>query len=276
MTWTNARIQCQSHGADLLINYTKEKEDVIYETKNSYIGERFWIGLNDRAEEGNFYYLTAKAKITDVHWGKRYAGVKENPDCVDITKNYQLQVEFNTVTCLTKNFFICEFHLACKDNTFGAYCSETCSKNCAGPNNACHNVNGSCMFGCVDGYHGERCQDQCNAKTFGAKCSEPCSKNCAGPNNACYSGNGSCMFGCVDGFHGEKCQDSKVLKKEFSYPKEAIVAATTLGTVIAICVALSIAVRYIRNATASVSEPMQDDSHSVSVMRHSNIPASSV
>ena len=50
------------------------------------------------------------------------------------------------------------FYLECPQNTFGVNCSETCSQNCGGSNNACDNVNGFCTFGCDHGYQGKRCQ----------------------------------------------------------------------------------------------------------------------
>ena len=55
--------------------------------------------------------------------------------------------------------YVLFFHAACEDNTFGADCSETCSKTCAGPKKLCNHVNGSCIFGCDDGYQGERCEN---------------------------------------------------------------------------------------------------------------------
>ncbi|KAK3727269.1 hypothetical protein RRG08_049894 [Elysia crispata] len=110
--WTAARIECQAHGGDLFINYEKEKEDLICATNNSYVGLHFWIGLNDRAQEGNFYYLRGRKKITDVHWGKGNSGSEDMNDCVYITKNDKFQVEFNTQSCVAQNFFICEFNLS--------------------------------------------------------------------------------------------------------------------------------------------------------------------
>ncbi|KAK3760264.1 hypothetical protein RRG08_000004 [Elysia crispata] len=92
---------------------------------------------------------------------------------------------------------------------FGANCSEICSPNCGGPSNACSNVNGSCISGCDDGYHGESCQFPCTFGTFGANCSEICSPNCGGPNDACNNVNGFCISGCDDGYHGESCQFRK-------------------------------------------------------------------
>ena len=48
---------------------------------------------------------------------------------------------------------------ACEDNTYGDRCSETCSPNCAGHDQACDNVDGFCILGCIDGYTGKKCDD---------------------------------------------------------------------------------------------------------------------
>ena len=46
---------------------------------------------------------------------------------------------------------------ACDQRTYGENCSEICSPNCAGLDQACDNVNGSCISGCDVGYQGEKC-----------------------------------------------------------------------------------------------------------------------
>ena len=49
------------------------------------------------------------------------------------------------------------FVTACDQRTYGENCSEICSPNCAGLDQACDNVNGSCISGCDNGYVGEKC-----------------------------------------------------------------------------------------------------------------------
>ncbi|RUS87711.1 hypothetical protein EGW08_004552, partial [Elysia chlorotica] len=94
----------------------------------------------------------------------------------------------------------------CSNNTYGENCLESCSINCAGADNACNHVNGSCLQGCVDGYGGETCEYPCSNNTYGKNCAGNCSINCAGADNACNYVNGSCLLGCVDGYEGETCE----------------------------------------------------------------------
>ena len=41
--------------------------------------------------------------------------------------------------------------------TYGVKCSKGCSQHCGGKDKACNNINGSCVYGCVDGFEGELC-----------------------------------------------------------------------------------------------------------------------
>ncbi|KAK3756814.1 hypothetical protein RRG08_002130 [Elysia crispata] len=59
-TWVDARHKCQTLGGDLLINFDKKKEDVIFEYINIGV---FWIGLNDRGNEGSFIWLDDPQKV---------------------------------------------------------------------------------------------------------------------------------------------------------------------------------------------------------------------
>ncbi|KAK3751427.1 hypothetical protein RRG08_051153 [Elysia crispata] len=53
----------------------------------------------------------------------------------------------------------------CKENTYGSNCSQVCSPFCGGANNSCNRINGSCVFGCLDGYHGELCGSEIKSAT---------------------------------------------------------------------------------------------------------------
>ena len=44
---------------------------------------------------------------------------------------------------------------ACNNGTYGHGCLETCG-HCRDQKD-CHNVNGSCLTGCEDGYRGDLC-----------------------------------------------------------------------------------------------------------------------
>ena len=46
----------------------------------------------------------------------------------------------------------------CEDNTYGPNCVKKCSPYCAGANNSCDRFDGSCVYGCIDGYFGDFCE----------------------------------------------------------------------------------------------------------------------
>ncbi|GFS11395.1 multiple epidermal growth factor-like domains 10 [Elysia marginata] len=92
---------------------------------------------------------------------------------------------------------------------YGADCKKPCSPLCKGAVKACDFVNGSCVFGCEDGYQGVLCDAACANNTYGANCSSKCSPNCRGRDKLCDHTNGLCLFGCENGNEGPLCNVSK-------------------------------------------------------------------
>ncbi|KAK3801336.1 hypothetical protein RRG08_049102 [Elysia crispata] len=45
----------------------------------------------------------------------------------------------------------------CPSGKYGENCNERCSVHCAGQNNTCYHINGTCAEGCDPGYTGETC-----------------------------------------------------------------------------------------------------------------------
>eukprot|EP00105_Crassostrea_gigas_P012979 XP_011429155.1 PREDICTED: cell death abnormality protein 1-like isoform X2 [Crassostrea gigas] len=82
----------------------------------------------------------------------------------------------------------------------GEDCSSPCSENCQ--EGHCDIVNKTC-WGCVAGYIGSQCIEECIGGTFGLGCINTCGK-CA-KNKHCHHINGSCMNGCDPGFYGYQC-----------------------------------------------------------------------
>ncbi|KAK3753954.1 hypothetical protein RRG08_006334 [Elysia crispata] len=155
-SWDNARKACQAQGADLLINYNKEKEKLIYEERDTLVREKFWIGLNDRNHEGDFTWLDDRQKITNVPW---YRGEPNNyrnrQDCVLVNKKRNKEASLFDRECSYAIFFICEFSLE----------------------NACDKITGSCISGCDEGYQGQRCDVQlCPPMWRASKTSRSCVK----------------------------------------------------------------------------------------------------
>lgn len=63
---------------------------------------------------------------------------------------------------------------ACSNATYGQYCIEKCG-HCRDQRD-CHNVNGSCLSGCEDGYRGELCNSSkvCNTQVTSALSKKKC------------------------------------------------------------------------------------------------------
>ncbi|XP_062602381.1 protein draper-like [Saccostrea cucullata] len=85
---------------------------------------------------------------------------------------------------------------------YGENCTLPCPNNCQ--ERRCNIEDGTCL-GCVMGYKGVRCEEQCNAWFYGADCSLSCG-SCLNFEQ-CHHINGTCFKGCDKGFQGEKCND---------------------------------------------------------------------
>ncbi|XP_062571489.1 multiple epidermal growth factor-like domains protein 10 isoform X3 [Saccostrea cucullata] len=91
---------------------------------------------------------------------------------------------------------------------YGKNCDVPCPQNCQ--ERHCNIVNGTCL-GCVTGYKGPRCEEQCDNYKYGFECSLTCG-NCSN-GEQCNHVNGSCTNGCGVGAQGylcnEKCPDGR-------------------------------------------------------------------
>ncbi|XP_059166776.1 receptor-type tyrosine-protein phosphatase alpha-like [Physella acuta] len=95
----------------------------------------------------------------------------------------------------------------CHPGYYGDTCELRCSDQCGG-DRMC-DVNGTCLYGCSDGYHGDKCLDACNEYYHGLNCSERCSSYCGG-NGSCDSVTGTCLENCTSGYMGSHCNESCV------------------------------------------------------------------
>ena len=58
----------------------------------------------------------------------------------------------------------------CPTGFYGNECTQICSDHCAGDQNSCHHVNGTCDLGCDPGYQGSSCtQGEYPTKKFKKK-----------------------------------------------------------------------------------------------------------
>ncbi|XP_062613537.1 receptor-type tyrosine-protein phosphatase T-like, partial [Saccostrea cucullata] len=107
---------------------------------------------------------------------------------------------------------------SCVSTHYGPDCALPCSKRCK--NGTCYS-DGYCDKGCMPGYFGYYCDNNCSSCPFtcdrttgdcsgecrvgyyGNDCSSRCNTNCK---NACSKDTGACDNGCVDGKYGSDCQ----------------------------------------------------------------------
>ncbi|XP_061170684.1 cell death abnormality protein 1-like [Saccostrea echinata] len=82
---------------------------------------------------------------------------------------------------------------------YGSNCSIPCPINCQ--EQRCNIVNGTCL-GCVPGYVGQTCKDECNNGTYGPDCIHNCSGHCLN-GTTCNKENGFCELSCNPGYAGE-------------------------------------------------------------------------
>ncbi|XP_060066853.1 platelet endothelial aggregation receptor 1-like, partial [Ylistrum balloti] len=118
---------------------------------------------------------------------------------------------------------ICEVQVfGCIAGKYGrGDCSQTCSMGCF--HGTCDPTSGVCLYGCVHGKYGDKCEDDCSTsclnndcdKTtgycydcisgkYGSTCEYSCSSNCL--DTTCDKIIGRC-FQCVAGFHGNTCNE---------------------------------------------------------------------
>ncbi|XP_061180691.1 multiple epidermal growth factor-like domains protein 10 [Saccostrea echinata] len=83
---------------------------------------------------------------------------------------------------------------------FGENCNVPCPQNCQ--EGHCNIVDGTCL-GCVAGYKGSRCEEECDNNRYGFECKLICG-NCS-DGEQCDHVNGSCPNGCDFGSQGDIC-----------------------------------------------------------------------
>nr|XP_022307981.1 laminin subunit alpha-5-like [Crassostrea virginica] len=84
---------------------------------------------------------------------------------------------------------------------YGENCSIPCHQNCQGSH--CDIVTGACL-GCVVGYTGPTCDENCKNNTYGLGCTAQC-PNCR-DGDQCDHVNGSCPNGCAKGTFSIGCE----------------------------------------------------------------------
>ena len=107
-----------------------------------------------------------------------YTGHRCDEECPD---NCSECDQFNSSHCYS-----------CEIEFYGDSCEKNCSENCKTDNgfHKCHKVDGSCLYGCNDGF-------------WTATCTAVCARECA--DQMCNETNGVCLNGCTANYHGDLC-----------------------------------------------------------------------
>ncbi|XP_056002260.1 protein draper-like isoform X8 [Ostrea edulis] len=100
---------------------------------------------------------------------------------------------------------LCEVEVhGCSDPTFyGKNCDQPCPDKCQ--EKRCNISTGHCL-GCIPGYQGLRCSQECDGGMYGAGCTQKCG-SCLN-NKQCHHVNGTCLSGCSSGYQGGHCKEN--------------------------------------------------------------------
>ena len=110
-TWDKALEFCQNNESSLLEIDMDEEVQFILDTPTA--GQRLWLGAHDRAEEGQFTWLSSKRPVLPHLWYKNEPNNgRNNEDCVEIYKYYKGRL--NDCDCSRNFTFACEKNIRFK------------------------------------------------------------------------------------------------------------------------------------------------------------------
>ncbi|KAK3749630.1 hypothetical protein RRG08_049144 [Elysia crispata] len=236
-TWQGARDECKKDKGDLIKVLDEKMNQFLLEFAGYSFGF-YWIGLNDIKEEGKFRWLDEDDEVgaTFWHYGSSHHYNTDNRDCAEMLLSFFGSWKpWYIYSCSFKQQYICEKTPECAIGYYGEGCKMNCNETCAGQNNPCNPVNGTCNQGCDPGYQGVFCSKECDEGFYGGGCTESCKEKCNG-DTYCNPIDGFCY--CRIGTYGQNCS---MTTKSSSWTKNGtIISAVLVVAVIAVSAAFAL------------------------------------
>ncbi|XP_062567724.1 platelet endothelial aggregation receptor 1-like [Saccostrea cucullata] len=180
----------------------KDSGDYEMRQRGRFAGFSLFISNSSSREDGLLCYKNTlplpplEFNTTCIGYGRYVIYYNERLDGVTYPEGYQI---LNVYTNL------CEVKVqgCSKTGVYGENCSLPCPANCQ--DKRCNIVNGTCL-GCLPGYMGEMCQEECSFGWHGKECTRQCMGHCRG-NITCNHVTGNCHEGCAAGWMGNQCDE---------------------------------------------------------------------
>ncbi|XP_063405621.1 C-type mannose receptor 2-like [Mytilus trossulus] len=103
--WESAQIECHNNGADLVaINSMEEMLYIKEQAKDR--NSHFWLGANDRLNEGIFVWGDHNETLSVADWLVFLPNGGTNENCIYISKTFRFN--WFDITCSNSNPFICK------------------------------------------------------------------------------------------------------------------------------------------------------------------------
>ncbi|KAM9434923.1 CD209 antigen-like protein A [Clarias gariepinus] len=109
-SWTDARKDCRSRGADLVVINSREEQEYI---SHCFKGTEAWIGLTDTSEEGTWKWVDGSALTTRYWWDREPNDYDGDEDCA-VTGSMFAEAEMRTwadYPCGSSVLAICEMKI---------------------------------------------------------------------------------------------------------------------------------------------------------------------
>jgi hypothetical protein len=105
-TWNAGSAVCSSGGYHLVAINSGAENNFVFNTANTISNDKWWIGLNDIAQEGTFVWENG-SPVTYTNWAPGEPNDSGSEDCGQINRFFP-ETTWNDEPCGFQLFFICE------------------------------------------------------------------------------------------------------------------------------------------------------------------------